>query len=417
VRVFANAQRSVPHATMFPHPRRPDGRLSLSRKRERDGREREKINHIRLEIGSVMHRLLALLALLFAVASPAQAERIKDLGTFQGIRTNQITGYGIVVGLAGTGDDSLEYTVYGMKGVASRFGLQLPAGINPSLKNAAAVMITAELPAFAKPGQKLDITVSALGKAKSLRGGTLLVTPLNGADGQIYAMAQGNLAVGGLGISGADGSNLTVNIPTAGRIPGGATVERAVDAGFATTPEITFNLAEADLTTVGRVAASINASMGAGTARALDAVSVSIKAPQGAEVRTALMGKIEDLLVDPAEAPARVIVNARTGTVVINGAVRIAQAAVSHGKLTVRVDEKPRVSQPGPFSQGQTVVTPNSALSVEEEKHPMFELGGGASLADIVKAVNAIGASPADLVAILEALKQAGAMKADLVIL
>ena len=278
-------------------------------------------------------------------------------------------------------------------------------------------MITAELPAFAKPGQKLDITVAALGKAKSLRGGTLLMAPLQGADGQVYAMAQGNLAVGGLGIDAADGSKITVNVPSAGRIPGGATVERTVDAGFATSPEVKFNLAEADLTTVGRVANVINASLGAGRARAIDAVTVAISAPTGAESRTALMGQIEDLLVDPADAPARVIVNARTGTVVINGAVRIAPAAVSHGKLTVRVNEKLNVSQPEGFSQGKTVVTPQSKIDVEEERRPMFRFAPGASLADIVKAVNAIGASPADLVAILEALKEAGAMKADLVVL
>ncbi|PZU11960.1 flagellar basal body P-ring protein FlgI [Sphingomonas sp.] len=362
-------------------------------------------------------RFLFLAAAALAALAPAQAERIKDLGSFQGLRTNQLTGYGIVVGLAGTGDDSLDYATQGMKGVASRFGLALPANINPALKNAAAVMVTADLPAFAKPGQKLDITVSAMGKAKSLRGGTLVMMPLQGADGQVYAMAQGNLAVGGLGIDAADGSKVTVNVPTAGRIPGGATVERAVDAGFATTPEVMFNLSEADLTTVGRVAASINKALGVGRARAIDAATVAISAPQGAEIRTALMGQIEDLLVDPADAPARVIVNARTGTVVINGAVRIAPAAVSHGKLTVKVNENYRVSQPEPFSQGQTAVVPKSGITVDEEKRPMFRFAPGASLADIVKAVNAIGASPADLVAILEALKQAGAMKAELVVL
>ena len=360
---------------------------------------------------------LLVVAALACLATPASAERIKDLGTFQGVRPNQLTGYGIVVGLAGTGDDSLEYATQAMKGAASRFGLQLPAGVQPETKNAAAVMITAELPAFAKPGQRLDITVSALGKAKSLRGGTLLIAPLYGADGQIYAMAQGNLAVGGLGVAAADGSNVIVNVPTSGRIPGGASVERAVDAGFATAPTLVFNLAEADATTVERVASAINQSMGAPIAVAQDAVSVAIQAPQGAGVRTALMSRIQDLLVDPAAAAARVIVNARTGTVVINGAVRIAPAAVSHGKLTVKVDEKPQVSQPEPFSQGQTVVTPNSNIGVEEEKRPMFNFQPGASLADIVKAVNAIGASPADLVAILEALKQAGAMKAELIVL
>ena len=367
----------------------------------------------------VMPTLVGMLLVIVAMllTTPVSAERIKDLGHFQGLRANQLTGYGIVVGLAGTGDDNLEYTTQGMHSVASRFGLQLPAGVNPALKNAAAVIITAELPAFAKPGERLDITVAAMGKAKSLRGGTLMMTPLQGADGQIYAMAQGNLAVGGLGIDAADGSKITVNVPTAGRIPGGATVERAVDAGFATTPEIRFNLAEADLTTVSRVAGSINASLGQGRARAIDAVTVAISAPEGAELRTALMGRIEDLQVDPGDAAAKVIVNARTGTVVINGAVRIAPAAVSHGKLTVKVNEDLRVSQPAPFSQGQTVVVPKSRIDVEEEHNPMFRFAPGASLADIVKAVNAIGASPADLVAILEALKEAGAMKAELVVL
>jgi flagellar P-ring protein precursor FlgI len=365
----------------------------------------------------VKRLLLLALATFGLAAQPAQADRIKDLGSWQGLRANQLTGYGIVVGLSGTGDDSLEYTTYAMKGVASRFGLQIPAGIIPANKNAAAVMITAELPAFAKPGQTLDITVSALGKAKSLRGGTLIMAPLIGADGQTYAMAQGNLAVGGLGVSAADGSNVIVNVPTAGRIPGGATVERAVDAGFASAPTINFNLGEADLTTVQRVAAVINKTIGPNRAQAIDATTVAIAAPQGAEARTALMAQLEDLDVTPADAAARVVVNARTGTVVINGAVRIAPAAVSHGKLTVKIDEKPQVSQPAPFSQGQTAVVPNSAITITEKHSPMFQIGGGASLADIVKSVNAIGASPADLVAILEALKQAGAMKADLVIL
>ena len=357
------------------------------------------------------------LASLLALAAPAHADRIKDLGTFQGLRTNQLTGYGIVVGLAGTGDDSLDYTTQGMRGVAQRFGLTLPPGVNPALKNAAAVLITADLPAMAKPGQKLDITVSALGKAKSLRGGMLVAAPLLGADGQIYAMAQGNLAVGGLGVSAADGSQITVNVPTAGRIPGGATVERMVDTGFATAPELRFNLGEADLTTAGRVAVAINGSFGPGTARAVDAVTIAIRAPAGAEARTMLMGQIENLDVTPADAPARVIVNARTGTVVINGAVRISPAAVAHGKLTVAVNENPQVSQPGPFSQGQTVVTPHSNINVEEHRHPMVNFHPGASLSEIVRAVNALGASPADLVAILEALKQAGALKADLIVL
>lgn len=365
---------------------------------------------------TVLGFVAALLATLI-LAQPVAAERIKDLGNFQGIRTNQLTGYGIVVGLPGTGDDNLEYTVQSMKGVTARFGLALPPGVNPALKNAAVVLVTAELPAFAKPGQKLDITVSSMGKAKSLRGGTLVLTPMMGADGQIYAMAQGNLAVGGLGAEGADGSKIVVNIPSSGRIPEGATVERAVETGFATAPALTYNLARADFTTAQRVADAINGRYGFGTARAIDAVSVAVTAPQGADVRAQIMSEIENLTVDAAEAAAKVIVNARTGTVVINSAVRVSPAAVTHGKLTVRIDESQRVVQPLPFSQGETRVEQQSGVGVEEEKRPMFLMDPGPKLADVVKAVNAIGTSPADLVAILEALKQAGALKAELIVL
>ena len=358
---------------------------------------------------------IALVALLVSV--PAYADRIKDLGGFQGIRSNQLTGYGVVVGLPGTGDDNLEYTVQSVKAVASRFGLQLPAGANPGLKNAAVVLITADLPPFAKPGQRIDITVASMGKAKSLRGGALVLTPLLGADGQVYAMAQGNLAVGGLGAEGADGSKIVVNIPSTGRIPEGATVERAVATGFADTPFLTYNLARADFTTAQNVAAAINRKLGFGTAQATDGVSVAVRAPVGADVRATLMSEIENLSVDSAEPPARVIVNARTGTVVINSAVRLGAAAVTHGKLTVRIDESQRVSQPAPLSNGQTALENRSNVQVSEEKKPMFLLSPGPKLADVVKAVNAIGASTADLVAILEALKEAGALKAELVVL
>ncbi|AXJ95342.1 MULTISPECIES: flagellar basal body P-ring protein FlgI [unclassified Sphingomonas] len=359
---------------------------------------------------------LSLAMLLFA-ASPAHADRIKDLGGFQGIRANQLTGYGVVVGLPGTGDDNLEYTVQSLKAVASRFGLQLPPGVNPGMKNAAVVMVTAELPPFAKPGQRLDITVASMGKAKSLRGGSLVLTPLLGADGQIYAMAQGNLAVGGLGAEGADGSKIVVNVPSVGRIPEGASVERTVATGFDTAPRLTFNLQRADFTTAQNVAAAINKTLGFGTAEAIDAVSVAVRAPPGADVRAALMSTIENLDVVAAEPPAKVIVNARTGTVVISSAVRVGPAAVTHGKLTVRIDENQKISQPAPFSQGQTAVQQRSNIAVEEEKKPMFLLAPGPKLADVVKAVNAIGASPADLVAILEALKEAGSLKAELIVL
>jgi flagellar P-ring protein FlgI len=348
---------------------------------------------------------------------PVHAERIKDLGAFQGLRSNQLTGYGIVVGLAGTGDDSLDYATLGVKGAISRFGLTLPAGVNPALKNTAAVLVTADLPPFAKPGQRLDITVSAMGKAKSLRGGTLVMAPLYGADGQIYAMAQGNLVVGGLGVDAADGSKLSVNIPSVGRIDGGATVERTVDTGFTDGETLTFNLAQNDLTNTQLVADAINKAMGPETAYASDGTSITINAPTGAEARVRLMSRIENLEITPSEAPARVIVNARTGTVVINGAVRIGPAAVSHGKLTVKVNEQPSVVQPAPLSRGQTAIEQSSDISIKEERNPMFIMKRGASLSDIVRAINKIGASPGDLVAILEALKQAGALKAELIII
>jgi flagellar P-ring protein FlgI len=362
-----------------------------------------------------MRSVFILIALLFAPA--LNAERIKDMGQFEGLRANQLTGYGVVVGLAGTGDDSLDYATQGVKGAVSRFGVNLPAGVNPALKNAAAVVITAELPPFAKPGQRLDITVSALGKAKSLRGGTLVMAPLYGADGQIYAMAQGNLVVGGLGVDAADGSKLSVNIPSAGRIGGGATVERSVDTGFAQSQHLTFNLAQFDISNAGLVADAINRQLGANTAQAVDGASIRINAPQGGEARIRMMGLIENLEIKRAQPPARVIVNARTGTVVINGAVRVGPAAVSHGKLTVNVDENPTVVQPTPFSRGETAIEPSSDIAVEERANPAFLWDKGASLSDIVKAINKLNVSPGDLVAILEALSQAGALSAELVVI
>ena len=370
-----------------------------------------------MTLASTFRMFAALLLAICAATQPVQAERIKDLGAFQGLRANQLTGYGIVVGLPGTGDDNLQYATLAMRGVTNRFGLTLPPGINPATRNAAAVMVTAELPPMAKPGQRLDVTVSAIGQAKSLRGGTLIMMPLLGADGQIYAMAQGNLAVGGLGVTGADGSNTVVNIPSVGRIAGGATVERTVDTGFDQSPHLLFNLNDADLTTAMRVADAINGQFGYALAVANDAVSVRIAAPVTAQERVLMMSRIANIPVTPAEAAAKVIVNARTGTVVINGAVRIGPAAVSHGKLTVKVQEAPTVVQPAPFSQGQTAVEQRSQVEIEEQTNPAFEITKGANLSEIVETINAIGASPSDLAAILEALKQSGSLKAELVIL
>lgn len=365
-----------------------------------------------------MLRLMMILALIAGTVAPlpARAERIRDLGTFQGVRSNQLTGYGVVVGLAGTGDDSLEYLTQAMHGVSGRVGVQLPPGVNPALKNAAAVMITAELPAFAKPGQRIDVTVSAIGKAKSLRGGALIMTPLYGADGQIYAMAQGNLAVGGLGVSGADGSKLTVNVPTVGRIADGASVERAVATGFDAGESLRWNLFQADFLTATRVRDAVNARW-PGSAAIVDGATVALRLPPDPDGRASRMAAIEMLDVTPAEAPARVVINSRTGTVVINSAVRLAPAAISHGKLTVRVDENPRVVQPAPLSRGQTAIEPDSTLAADQESNRVVHFKPGASLAKLVDALNLLGVSPPDLVAILEALKQAGALKAEMVVI
>ena len=360
--------------------------------------------------------LVLCLAVAGLAAGPAQAERVRDLGAFQGVRSNQLTGYGIVVGLPGTGDDNLEYLTQAMRGVSGRMGVQLPPGVSPGLKNAAAVIVTADLPAFAKPGQRIDVTVSTIGKAKSLRGGALILTALYGADGQIYAMAQGNLAVGGLGISAKDGSQLTVNVPTVGRIAEGASVERAVATGFDSAEVLRWNLYNADFLTAARVRDAINMRL-PGTATIEDGVTLALRLPAGADARATMMAAIEMLDVTPAETPARVIVNSRTGTVVINNAVRLSPAAISHGKLTVRIDENPQVIQPGPLSRGQTAVQQDSQISTEEGGDRVALFKGGASLAKIVDALNALGVSPSDLVAILEALKQAGALKAEMVVI
>ncbi len=362
-----------------------------------------------------MLRRLFLLALL-ALAAPAHAERVRDLGAFQGVRSNQLTGYGVVVGLDGSGDDNLEYLTQAMRGTAGRLGVQLPPGVSPGLKNAAAVMITAQLPAFAKPGQKIDVTVSAIGKAKSLRGGALVMTPLYGADGQIYAMSQGNLAVGGLGVSGRDGSKLTVNVPTVGRIPEGASVERAVATGFDSGAVLRWNLYQADFLTAARVRDAVNARFGP-VASVEDGVTLAIQMPADANARASMLAAIEMIQIQPAETPAKIIVNSRTGTVVINSAVRLSPAAISHGKLTVRIDEKPSISQPAPFSKGQTAQVESSKIEAEEEGAHLIAMKGGASLAKVVDALNLLGVGPSDLVEILQALKEAGALKAEMVVL
>jgi flagellar P-ring protein precursor FlgI len=365
-----------------------------------------------------MKRLLLLIALTL-LAHAAWAERIKDLASIQGVRDNQLLGYGLVVGLDGSGDkvNSSPFTEQSLRSMLTRLGIAVPTGTRLNPKNVAAVTVHADLPAFAKPGQRLDVTISSIGDAKSLRGGSLLMTPLKGIDGQVYAVAQGNLVVGGLSAEGADGSRITVNIPSAGRIPSGATVERAVDNPFLTSQTLTLNLHSGDFTTVQRVTEAINQTIGAGAARPLDSTSVQVSAPRDPSQRVAFVSLIENLEVQPAEAVARVIVNSRTGTVVINSSVRVSPAAVSHGSLVVTISESPAVSQPGPLAAGRTVVVPQSEVGVEQEGSRMFKFAPGVSLDEVVRAVNQVGAAPSDLVAILEALKQAGALKAELMVI
>lgn len=362
-------------------------------------------------------RLVILLSLLGS--SLAHGQRIKDIATVSGVRINQLVGYGLVVGLDGTGDQTTQtpFTIQSFKNMLMQYGITLPAGTNIQLKNVAAVAIHAELPPFVKPGQEIDITVSSLGNAKSLRGGSLLMTPLKGADGKIYAVAQGNLIVGGFGVEGNDGSKITVNIPSAGRIPNGATVERNVPNPFSKMNKLVLNLNRSDFTTAKRVVQAINKVLGPDSAHALDGVSIQVNSPPTTSQKVEFISFIENLDVTPDDGPARIIVNSRTGTVVISSTVTVKPAAVSHGSLTVTITANPQVSQPGPFSRGQTVVTPQTQIDVNQPKNRMFLFNPGVSLNEIVKAVNQVGAAPGDLVAILEALKTAGSLTAELIVI
>jgi flagellar P-ring protein precursor FlgI len=361
-------------------------------------------------------RFIFLLMLILSSGSSVYAERIKDIASIQGVRTNQLVGYGLVVGLNLSGDKD-RFTGQTLRSMLGRLGLTLPPGIDPKSKNIAAVALEAELPAFAKPGQTIDVTVSSIGDAKSLRGGTLLMSPLKGADGQVYAVAQGSLIVSGLSASGQDGSSITVNNPSVGRIPNGATVERTVSTPFAEGNALIFNLHTSDFTTANRMAEAINSLLGANTAKPIDATSVSVNAPRDAGQKVSFASIVENITVGLDDAPARIIVNSRTGTVVINNKVRVQPAAVSHGSLTVTISENPQVSQPAPFSNGKTVVVPQSDVQVDEGNDHMFLFKTGVSLDEIVRAVNNVGASPSDLVAILEALKSAGALRAELIVI
>ena len=361
-----------------------------------------------------------LIGLCLALLSPlVQAERIKDIASIAGVRSNQLIGYGLVVGLDGSGDQTTQtpFTVQTFNNMLTEFGITVPPGTRIQMKNVAAVAIHAELPPFASPGQTIDITVSSIGNAKSLRGGSLLMTPLKGLDGQVYAIAQGNLVVGGFGAEGADGSRVTVNVPSVGRIPNGATVERAVSNPSASGDHLVFNLNRPDFTTAKHVVDQINSTFGPGVAQALNAGSIRVRAPLDPNQRVDYMSMVENLQVEQGDATARVVINSRTGTIVIGQDVRVQPAAVTHGGLTVTISEDYQTSQPNPLSGGQTTVTPNSQVSIEEGDGRMFLFNPGVSLDEIVRAVNQVGAAPGDLMAILEALKQAGALNAELVVI
>jgi len=371
-------------------------------------------------VATLKFKQLMAAALLLSLSAVAQAERLKDIASISGVRSNQLIGYGLVVGLNGTGDQTTQtpFTLQTFNNMLSQFGIKVPSGSGTvQLKNVAAVSISADLPAFSKPGQVVDITVSSIGNSKSLRGGTLLLTPLKGIDGNVYAIAQGNLVVGGFDAEGRDGSKITVNVPSAGRIPGGATVERTVPSGFNQGNSLTLNLNRSDFTTAKRVVDKINDMLGPGVAQAIDGGSVRVTAPLDPSQRVDYLSILENLEVDPGQAVAKVIINSRTGTIVIGQNVKVSPAAVTHGSLTVTITEDPIVSQPGPLSNGQTAVVPRSRVNAQQEAKPMFKFGPGTTLDEIVRAVNQVGAAPGDLMAILEALKQAGALQADLIVI
>ena len=366
------------------------------------------------------------LALFISSVTGAFADRLKDLTSIAGVRSNQLVGYGIVVGLAGSGDGGNGLTKQSLQSMVSQFGLVTDVA-NITAANAAAVMVTAEMPAFVKTGQRLDVTISAIGGAKSLRGGTLLMTPLLGADGETYAVAQGNLAVGGLGVTGNDGSSLTVNIPTVGRIPGGASVERMVETPFQTLDNIILNLHQSDFSTSIKVADAINEVFGPAVAVALDSSSIKVRAPADPGQKVSFVSLLQDIEVNPARPAAKVIVNARSGTIVIGGDVRVTPAVVTHGSLTVKVKEDKEVVKGDPTvvtTEAGATVTPggettvdDTTLDVEEQTARAFVFDTGVELSDIVDAINAVGAGASDLVEILGALREAGALRAEIIII
>lgn len=366
--------------------------------------------------------MAALIRLLVAAAALAaglaHGERLKDVASVQGVRANPLIGYGLVVGLDGSGDQTAQtpFTTQSLASMLSQLGVNLPPGQALQLKNVAAVMVTASLPAFARPGQAVDVTVSSLGNAKSLKGGTLLLTPLKGSDRQIYAVAQGNLVVAGAGAA-AGGSKSQVNHLAAGRIPGGALVERTVASPFATGTDIRLELHASDFTLARRVAEAIDARSAPGTARALDARVIEVRAPADPQERVRFLAGLEEIVVDPSPPAARVILNARTGSIVMNQSVSLRPAAVAHGNLSVTINSTPEVSQPAPFSRGETVVTEKADIQIKQEGGQFVALEASAKLGEVVRALNTLGATPQDLLAILQALHASGALRAELEIL
>jgi flagellar P-ring protein FlgI len=354
---------------------------------------------------------------LTVFVNTADAARIKDIASVQGVRSNQLVGYGLVVGLPGTGEKSSAFTEQAFATMLRNFGINIPQGETLKIKNVAPVAITAELKPFTKRGQKIDITVSAIGEAKSLRGGELLQTFLKGVDGKVYALAQGSLVVGGLGAEGADGSKVVINTPTVGRISNGAIVEREVISPFSQGDTITFNLHESDFTTAKLMADTINNLVGPNTASLLDATSVTVLAPRDVSQRVSYLSTLENLEFEPANSSAKIIVNSRTGTIVVGQDVRLLPTAITHGGISVTISENKEVSQPNAFAGGDTQVVDNSTVNITQEDSRMFKFDTGISLNDLVRAVNEVGLAPGDLMAILEALKQAGALQGELIII
>ncbi|OYT88119.1 MAG: flagellar biosynthesis protein FlgI [Burkholderiales bacterium PBB6] len=371
--------------------------------------------HRRLSIRTtVMVALAAMLAALMAPVAAQSTQRIKEVAAVQGVRTNQLLGYGLVVGLDGTGDQTAQapFTTQGLNSMLQQMGITVPPGTAMQLKNIAAVLVTAQMPAFAQPGQQIDVSIASIGNAKSLRGGTLVATPLKGADGQVYAVAQGNMIVGGAGAS-AGGAKVTINHLSGGRIPQGATIERSVPTPLNVGDSIQLDLNSADYSTARAVANAINKAKGEGTAAALDGRVVRVKAPQGSD-RVAFMADIENLSLALEKPAARVVLNPRTGSIVMNQAVTLAPCAVAHGSLSVTINTTPVISQPNALSGGTTAQAEKTDISIQQQGGALITLPASAQLADVVKALNSLGATPQDLLAILQAMKSAGSLQAEL---